>query len=885
MSTTSGWLKINDSGGLTDHTSQIDNSAGGITFDLQLGQRATAVIPLVMAASDSYSPVVGSPVYVYDIIAINASPVTTRCVFAGTIDSIDRRWDGNDGTRRVTLNCVSLEQCFDVLVIDPNEPGYEGVLVGPPGPPNRQSDPTPPGGTPYRRSYFGQTVDYIFRDVFNGVCTGVPVTLGLVEAGPVIDSYTSNFERVSECFDALAKFAGYVWGVDPSNQTLYFRAPTVTPSPYALASEDILWETASVSTSRADKRNRQGIRLNYEAFVPSYCVARSSGGVYTVPYPVAQVTDAFTSTATQAYVDVIFSAQPAAGDTITLGDATYTFVATLDNTQTRQVKIMSSVAATRAALADAVNNNYEPSPEGPGRNFSLATWEHDRLNYIADYDSGANKVTRLVARYPGTVGNGCAVSTTSAAITFSATETGNGVDGPKTQLSVGLHSSGQSQDVYWTYGSNEIEVTVSVTGNLYIGYYRVGGDIIQVEDTTDVTARAAIEHGTGKMQQVTSDSEQTDPTTALQIAQQILDRYIALPDRFDFQTDLAGFLPGQRLISRLNENKPPGLGAMVNPTIWLVQEVAAETVVGVEYLRSGGGHFRYTVRCVSAPIGTDLEFWTGLASGGSGGGATIGGISNAPAGSSTTLIPVWLEGVLQGAEAALNITNANSSPSGFGIVCSAALYPGSVTLIPAFAATNNHYVLSGPASGGPLTPTFRALVASDIPIIDIATQTTSTLSIARGGTGQTTAATAFAALISGSTVQIANGGTGQTTAALAFSALISGSTVAVANGGTGSTTAGGARTNLGIGTAGTRADSYFLQASNNLSDLTSSSTAQSNLGLGSAATHAATDFLLAADGLTTSQIVVTAIYDSGGLITGYDTVYLHFGSGQLTSIT
>jgi len=51
-----------------------------------------------------------------------------------------------------------------------------------------------------------------------------------------------------------------------------------------------------------------------------------------------------------------------------------------------------------------------------------------------------------------------------------------------------------------------------------------------------------------------------------------------------------------------------------------------------------------------------------------------------------------------------------------------------------------------------------------------------TVQIANGGTGQTTAAAAFAALISGSTVGLGNGGTGQTTAPLALNALITGAT-------------------------------------------------------------------------------------------------------------
>lgn len=81
--------------------------------------------------------------------------------------------------------------------------------------------------------------------------------------------------------------------------------------------------------------------------------------------------------------------------------------------------------------------------------------------------------------------------------------------------------------------------------------------------------------------------------------------------------------------------------------------------------------------------------------------------------------------------------------------------------------------------------------------------TTDALPVANGGTGQTTAAGIRNALGLGNTtgaVPVANGGTGQTTVAAARSAFGLGNTtgaVPVANGGTGAADAATARTNLG----------------------------------------------------------------------------------------
>lgn len=75
-----------------------------------------------------------------------------------------------------------------------------------------------------------------------------------------------------------------------------------------------------------------------------------------------------------------------------------------------------------------------------------------------------------------------------------------------------------------------------------------------------------------------------------------------------------------------------------------------------------------------------------------------------------------------------------------------------------------------------------------------------------------------------------------------------------------------ARTNLGLGTAATHADTDFataaqgakadtaLQAANNLSDVAVAATARTNLGLGTIATHAVADFLASTGGTLTGSL-------------------------------
>ena len=79
-----------------------------------------------------------------------------------------------------------------------------------------------------------------------------------------------------------------------------------------------------------------------------------------------------------------------------------------------------------------------------------------------------------------------------------------------------------------------------------------------------------------------------------------------------------------------------------------------------------------------------------------------------------------------------------------------------------------------------------------------------------------------------------------------------------------------ARTNLGLGSAATQADTYFLQVANNLSDLASVTTARSNLALGTMAVQNASSVSITGGSIT--GITDLAVADGGtgaSTLTGY----------------
>lgn len=109
------------------------------------------------------------------------------------------------------------------------------------------------------------------------------------------------------------------------------------------------------------------------------------------------------------------------------------------------------------------------------------------------------------------------------------------------------------------------------------------------------------------------------------------------------------------------------------------------------------------------------------------------------------------------------------------------------------STASDNTVFAGPATGGPSAPSFRALVASDIPSLSTEKLTSGTLGVARGGTG---ASTFTAGIVKSS------GGTDALTTAstISLTSEVSG-TLPVGNGGTGVTTLNSNGVVLGNGTS------------------------------------------------------------------------------------
>lgn len=571
-------LFINEPDGLTDQTHRLFYSDNP-SFNLIMGQRGTANLPLRARPDDPYSPTMGSQVFLYD-------PDTLRA-YAGTIDKYALRWIGNDGWRVYMCTCVSFEQVFDTIRVPPT-------------------------------AYFNMAVGDIFTDLYNtyALPLGVPVALGTVQSGPTIDSFVVRWDRLSDLFQKLATLAQMITGVRMSDLTLYLQAPATTPAPFAL--QKFLWETGNWKQERSDFRDRQLIQIAFTAFSTSNEMFDGDGaaGFINLFRRVDRITSACITISTQATAQAIFgagsplvAAQPAPGDTFTIGTAgeePYTFVTSLDNTLRNQVLIGATADDTAINAFHAIQGTQI----WKGVKFSLPTWENDQCN--ADFPVG--NVFTLRCKNPGAGGNGILLNTTSATFHWSASATSAGTDGVSNALRVGLLGAGDTgNDILYSSGSNQLLLAapIEIGSSLSVAYYALGSDTIAVEDSALVALRAAAEHGSGRYDQIIVDTNVTDAIAGYVEAVNALTAYKTLPKSFTFSIFDAELSPGQLLT--ISVLAPSGAPVLLD-RVWLVHEIQASLVEGVELLPEPYGHFKYSVTVIDVTvIGTFIDFYQNLA--------------------------------------------------------------------------------------------------------------------------------------------------------------------------------------------------------------------------------------------------------------------------------
>lgn len=565
-------LFINEPDGLTDQTHRLFY-ADNPSFNLIMSQRGTAQLPLRARPADDYTPTIGCQVFLYD--------PDTYLAYAGTIDNFEEKWIGNDGWRVYTCTCVSLEQVFDTIRV-------------------------PPTG------FFNQTCGFIFTQLFNvyALPLGVPVTLGVVQDGPIVDSFVVRWERLSDLFQKLATLAQFITGVQMQDTTLYFQDPATTIAPFVL--QKFLWETGDWKQERSDFRDRQLIQIAFTAFSTSneMFVGDGVSMALVLSKPVDRITAAYITTAVQATAVGTFTGQPSPGDTFTIGDPAteepYEFVTALDNTLRNKILIGATADDTAVNAVLCIQGGIPFK----GVKFSLPSWEHDTCN--ADVPIGLTFTLRC--KNPGEGGNDIALAATGTAFSWGAAATSGGAEGASNALRVGVVGAGDTGiDVFYQSGNGQFILSAPIEAGSVLGvtFYALGSDTIAVEDSALVALRKSVEHGSGRYDQQIVDTNNTDAISAYVQAVNALTAFKTLPKSFTFSIDDAQLSPGQLLT--ISVLAPSGAPALLDG-VWLVHEIRATLIPGMELLPEPYGHFRYTVTVIDVTVvGTFIDFYQNLA--------------------------------------------------------------------------------------------------------------------------------------------------------------------------------------------------------------------------------------------------------------------------------
>lgn len=289
------WLVVNEPGtGLTDQSHYLSMSGEQHSFNTQVRQRGTANYTMVVSTQDpqavsTYEPTVGSPMFLYD-----QTKAGYTLVFAGIIQSFKNRQIGTDTNRFIDVTATSLELILDEVYAEPQQ-------------------------------FVDQTCGQILALLFGQYCIGSQISLGIIQDGATIPILNTSYQKLSDLFDQLATTSDFIWGVDPQTQKVYFCAPTNSASPFSMTSALAQWDSINWGTDASDYRNRQGMRLSYDAFTHSAETFLNDGTgtqqQFTLMRPVDQVTNCWVTLSTCNAAVGIFSGQPAIGDTVTMGPA------------------------------------------------------------------------------------------------------------------------------------------------------------------------------------------------------------------------------------------------------------------------------------------------------------------------------------------------------------------------------------------------------------------------------------------------------------------------------------------------------------------------------------------------------------------------------------
>ncbi len=500
----------------------------GFTLPLN-GQRGSSRFRLQSLAGDSYTPSEGQKVI------WNDNGITA---FEGTVDSIDVTPIADGDGFWFDITCVSLEQILDKLFVTRSfiAAGSPVTLV---------------------------TAGAIVTSVMNTEAAAELITLGTIASGVTFDKPKFyDHVRITDVFNDLCQLSGdYIFYIQDG--ALNFGPRTTVAAPFGITDNTgdlLIVQPSDVLYSRVDYRNRQTIKIgeqNLSANVESF-PGDGSKTTFTLSQPIRDVVSITRTTATtpsSGPATGTFTGVPAIDDTITIAGQKYTFrdptAASFNDGVVSfflgfSVAIGVDAATSCANLVAAING-----AAGAGTLYGSAPLAPNP--YVTASASGA--VITVTPSVPGVLSAFfVGLNTTCSVFSWAAYNASTATDGSSVPQSFAEVSNPSAARAQWLYFAGGVtidqqigETPLGTDEILVVTYHPIGFGFVTVQNSAEISARAAIEGGSGIYENLTQRLDLLTIEDGITAAQALLDSYDFIARTVTFLIDHTGLRPGQIL--------------------------------------------------------------------------------------------------------------------------------------------------------------------------------------------------------------------------------------------------------------------------------------------------------------------------------------------------
>lgn len=303
-----------------------------------------------------------------------------------------------------------------------------------------------------------------------------------------------SHQSIASAFDLLCASNGRSWYVDEERDIHVFES-TVNPAPFDLGDDTANFRELTRETDTVRYRNRQFVRGPSELF-------------------------------------------PRRIENFDGGDEPWTVYVAVPITEEPIVTIDDHIAFTASAATDVITAN------GHGRSVNDEVYCYNAGGALP---AGLDEATLYHVIAPVNI-NSFKLATFQGGDPIDITDAGTGThtiskyDNEEGLQTIGIWDEDQNDQVYWKSGSTAIEKDTDDppfldTEIITVTYHGLGANVVMVENTDEITARAGIEGWSGVYEDIVDIAEAKSAEALEDTGEALLAQYGVLPTKIEYETD------------------------------------------------------------------------------------------------------------------------------------------------------------------------------------------------------------------------------------------------------------------------------------------------------------------------------------------------------------